>query len=51
MLIKEAIASSWSRRGTLAFIVLTIALSVALLIGVEKVREEFEDAIFASGIR
>lgn len=40
MLIKEAIASSWSRRGTLAFIVLTIALSVALLIGVEKVREE-----------
>jgi putative ABC transport system permease protein len=44
MLFNTALASSWSRRHTLFFIVLTIALSVALLIGVEKIRTEVRDS-------
>ena len=44
MLFNVALASSWSRRHTLFFIVLTIALSVALLIGVEKIRSEVRDS-------
>ena len=44
MLFNVALASSWSRRHTLLFIVLTIALSVALLIGVEKIRTEVRDS-------
>lgn len=44
MLFNVALSSSWSRRHTLLFIVFTIALSVALLIGVEKIRSEVRDS-------
>lgn len=44
MLCKVALVSSWSRRNTLFFIVLTIGLSVALLISVEKIRSEVRDS-------
>ena len=43
MLLKSAIASGWHRRQTLLLIILTIALSVALLISVEKVRSEVRE--------
>ncbi len=44
MLLSVALSSSWSRRHTLFFIVLTIALSVMLLVGVEKIRDEVRDS-------
>jgi len=44
MLVKIALASSWSRRHVLSMIVLSIALSVALLLAVEQVRSEVRDS-------
>ncbi len=44
MLLSVALASSWARRHTLLFIVLTIAFSVMLLLSVEKIREEVRDS-------
>ena len=44
MLVKIALASSWSRRHVLSMIVLSIALSVALLLAVEQVRSEVRNS-------
>ena len=48
-LIRLSIASVWNRRSTAALTVLGIALSVAMLLGVEKVRSDARSA-FANTI-
>lgn len=44
MLLKLARASLWSRRGTAGLCVLSIAISVAVLLGVEFVRQEARES-------
>ena len=48
-LLSMALRSAWNRRGTLGLMLLAIALSVALLLGVERLRQDaragFADAI------
>jgi putative ABC transport system permease protein len=43
-----AAASAWNRRGTLALTVLAVALSVALLLGIERLREDAREGFTQS---
>jgi len=43
MICKLALASAWSRRQQLLLVVVTIALSVALLIGVDQLRSQIKE--------
>ena len=42
-LLTLAWASAWSRRGTLALVVFSIALSTTLLLGMERVRTQVRE--------
>lgn len=46
--LRLAVASAWNRRGTLGLTVFTIALSVALLLGVERARVATREAFSTS---